>query len=318
MPRVLIVKTSSMGDIIHAFPALTDLCRSVPTAQVDWVVESPFASIVGLHPGVNRVICSDVRKWKRAPFSAPVRAAIEQFRAALRAQTYDYVVDLQGLLKSAWIARTAIGPRFGYDWRSIREPLASVVYQRRFAVSRRLHAIERNRQLLAHACGYAVPPQRDYGLRFSDIPRRRLLVCCHATSRDNKLWPEAHWRALIAHCEREGVEVGLPWGTAQEEVRAHRLAAGFANARVWPRDPFPMLAKDLARAACVVGVDTGLVHLACAVGTPTVGLYVATDPTLSGAWGARASAVNLGGIGQVPSVEDVVSAITPWLRIASH
>lgn len=313
MPRILIVKTSSMGDVIHALPAISDLCAIDASAQIDWVVESAFAGLVPLHPKVSRIIRSDVRKWKRAPFSSDVRQAVHSFKHALREYQYDYVVDLQGLLKSAWIAKQADGPVSGFNWGSIREPLASMFYAKKYAVSKRLHAVERNRALLAAACGYALPTSRDYGLRFPDVARRRLVVCCHATSRDTKLWPEPHWRELIAFCEREGVAVGLPWGSAAEHARAERLAAGFENAKVWPRDPFPVLARDLAAAACVVGVDTGLVHLSCAVGSPTLGIYTATDPTLSGAWGGQAPAVNLGGIGQTPSVAQVIDTITPWL-----
>ncbi len=310
--KILIIKTSSMGDVIHAFPAMTDLLRVQPDAQIDWVVESAFAGIVRLHPGVRNVIQSDVRKWRKAVLSAPVRAAFSTFRANVRQTRYDLIVDLQGLVKSALLAKLAQGTRIGYDGASAREPLAALLYQRKFRVSRELHAVDRNRALLAAACGYPIPAAQNSGLAMHAITQR-LVVCCHATSRDDKLWPEAHWREVIAHCEQRGFAVGLPWGNAAEEARAHRLAAGFAHAKVWPRDPFAVLAQQLAEATCVIGVDTGVLHLAAAVGVPVVGIYVATSPALSGAWGGQAPAINLGGVGITPRVSDVLDTIAPWL-----
>jgi heptosyltransferase I len=311
MPRILIVKTSSMGDVIHAFPALADLKRAQPDAKVDWLVEAGFAGIARLHPSIDRVIVCELRKWRKAPFSAPVRAAFAKFKNEMRESPYEAIVDLQGLVKSAWLASHARGPRYGYDWASAREPLASMSYQKKFAVSKAEHAVTRNRALLAAALHYEIPAaQNSYGLQLSS-QKKNLVVCCHATSRDDKLWPEENWRALIAACGKNGYEIGLPWGSPAEEARAHRLAQGFAHAKVWPRDPFAQLAKDLNAAACVVGVDTGLLHLAAAVGVPVVGVYVATEPGLSGAWGGDASAINLGGIGRAPSVDDVLRAIAP-------
>ncbi len=310
--RILIVKTSSMGDVVHALPALTDLRAFVPSAQIDWVVEAPFASIVQMHPGVNGVIASNLRSWRKSPFAPKVRHAFSAFKTALQQTDYDAIVDLQGLVKSAAIAFTARGVRHGFDRNSIREPLASFSYSKTHAVSKQSHAVDRNRALLAAACGYAVPERRSYGLTFA-AQKRRLVVCCHATSKDDKLWPEAYWREVIAALETQNVEVGLPWGSAEEEARAARLAAGFANARVWPRDPFPVLTRDLSSAACVIGVDTGVLHLAAAAGTPVLGLYIATDPRLSGAWAGAAPVVNLGGIGRMPTVTDVLREITPWI-----
>jgi heptosyltransferase I len=311
MPRILIVKTSSMGDVIHAFPALADLKRALPDANVDWLVEAGFAGIARLHPGIDRVITCELRKWRKAPFSAPVRAAFAKFKTEISATPYDAIVDLQGLLKSAWLSSRARGPRCGYDWASAREPLASVSYQKKFVVTKAAHAVVRNRALLAKALQYENPAaQNSYGLQLI-AEKKRLVVCFHATSRDDKLWSEANWRALIAACGKKGYEIGLPWGSPAEEARAHRLAQGFAHAKVWPRDPFAQLGKDLSAAACVVGVDTGLLHLAAAVGAPVVGVYVSTEPGLSGAWGGDASAINLGGVGRAPSVDDVLRAIAP-------
>lgn len=311
MPRILIVKTSSMGDVIHAFPALADLKRAQPDTKVDWLVEAGFAGIARLHPSIDRVITCELRKWRKAPFSPSVRAAYAKLKSEINETPYDAIVDLQGLVKSAWLASRAKGPRFGYDWASAREPLAGVSYQHTFAVSKAEHAVTRNRELLAKALQYELPAaQNSYGLQLIS-QKKRLVVCCHATSRDDKLWPEENWRALIAACGAKGYEIGLPWGSPAEEARAHRLALGFAHAHVWPRDPFAQLAKDLSAAACVVGVDTGLLHLAAAVGAPVIGVYVATKPGLSGAWGGDATAVNLGGIGRVPSVEAVLAAIAP-------
>ncbi len=312
MPRILIVKTSSLGDVVHALPAVTDLAAMRPDCVVDWLVEAAFADIPRLHPQVSEVIPCALRKWRKAPRAPETRAAYAAMRAHLRARPYDCIVDLQGLLKSAWLARIARGPRVGYSWSSAREPLASLSYDRKVAVSRSLHAVTRNRSLLAGALRYELPLGQNYGVLLQNH-RQKMVVCVHGTSRDSKLWPEAHWRALIRAFGERGYVCELPWGNDAEFARTERLAEGLANAVVRPRLSIAEMAPLLARATCVVGVDTGFVHLACAVGTPTVAIYTATEPGLSGAWAGQSSAVNLGGAGQCPRPEDVLAACTPVL-----
>ncbi|RTL02908.1 MAG: lipopolysaccharide heptosyltransferase I [Neisseriaceae bacterium] len=306
MPRVLLIKTSSMGDVIHCLPAATDMQRHIPDLQLDWVVEEGFADIPRLHPVVNKIIPVAIRRWRKNLFSKKIHQEFAAFRQTLQQQPYDLVLDTQGLLKSAWIGRMVDAPYSGYDRQSIREPLASWFYRQKFAVSRQLHAVQRNRQLAAQALGYMIDPEIDYGLSiepqtFAWLPSDAYVVGLHATSRADKEWPEPHWIELAQKLAALGLKLVLPWGSTQEHQRAERLAKTLPNAIVAPRLNLQQAAALLAGARLVVGVDTGLTHLAAAVGVPVIALYCASEPGLTGVLG-KAFAVNLGGMADIPSV----------------
>lgn len=164
--RVLIVKTSSMGDVLHTLPALTDAQQAIPDIQFDWVVEEGFAQIPSWHAAVNRVIPVAIRRWRKAWFSAAVKAERKAFREAVQAERYDAVIDAQGLVKSAaLVTRLAHGVKHGMDWQSAREPLASLFYNRRHHIARQQHAVERTRELFAKSLGYQKPDaQGDYAI----------------------------------------------------------------------------------------------------------------------------------------------------------
>ena len=309
---VLLVKTSSLGDVIHALPAITDLKAAGAAARIDWVVEEPLAAIARLHPGVSGIIPVSIRRWRRAWWRA---AVLEEIRVCLRrvqAQTYDAVIDAQGLFKSALIALVARGTRHGLDFYSSREPLA-LFYHRTYRISWDLHAVERNRLLLARALGYEVPQRCDYGIgaaarRFDWLGAGPYAVLLHASSGDYKLWEESNWVALGTALNSAGIACVLPWGNAHERARGSRIAIGLRASVVAPALSLEDLTGLLAGAGMVVGVDTGLTHLAAALGVPTVGIYTATDPAATGIYGcARAS--NLGGIGRVPNAGQVMTAI---------
>jgi heptosyltransferase-1 len=291
--RILIVKLSSFGDVIHSFPAITDLKAARPDIEIEWLVEEAFAPFVTLHPGVTKVHTLAFRCLRRPATSWP-RLAVEIWRLglALRAREYDLVVDLQGLMKSALPARLA-GPVSGLDAGSAREPAAARVYRRRFAVSREMHAVERTRRLLAAAVGYTVPATPgDFGLAVTGpaeaglaLPRRYATVM-HAASWPTKLWPEESWRALLPRIAAEGRGVVFPWGNAAEKATAERLAAGIDGAVVLPRVlAGTELAQVLAGAELAVGLDSGLMHLSAALGVPGIWLYGPTDPGLTGPYG---------------------------------
>src|SRR6185295_6550775 len=165
MARILFVKTSSLGDVVHNCPAVSDAARAMPGAEIDWVVEEPFARVAKMHASVRRVITVAVRRWRTALWNPTVWSEIADVRRAIGAERYDAVIDTQSLLKSALITSWAQGVRHGLDAASAREPLAARFYDTRHAVTRELHAVERNRRLAAAALGYAVPATLDYGLR---------------------------------------------------------------------------------------------------------------------------------------------------------
>lgn len=319
--RILLIKTSSLGDVVHNLPVVTDLRRHFPTAHIDWVVEETFADIPRLHPGVSEVIPVAMRRWRRGLTSPATRNEFGALRKRLSSVRYNLAIDTQGLLKSALITRLAQARRCGYAWRSAREPLASRFYDERHAVSRELHAVERNRRLVALCAGYAVDGPPDYGIVSAsapitlsgtgnglpafDSPYALLLT---ATSRDDKLWPEASWVVLGLYLRARGIASRLPAGTTAEFQRAQRIAAQIPGAAALAPSRLGDLAQRIAGATLVVGVDTGLVHLGAAMGRPTLALFAASDPTLTGVL-APTPAINLGARGQPPSVDAAKAAV---------
>ncbi|WP_423061255.1 lipopolysaccharide heptosyltransferase RfaC [Citrobacter portucalensis] len=290
--RVLIVKTSSMGDVLHTLPALTDAQQAIPDIQFDWVVEEGFAQIPSWHSAVDRVIPVAIRRWRKAWFSAPIKAERKAFGDAVRLQQYDAIIDAQGLVKSAaLVTRLARGIKHGMDWSTAREPLASLFYNRKHHIAKQQHAVERTRELFAKSLGYAKPQsQGDYAIAQHFINDRnadagQYAVFLHATTRDDKHWPEANWRELIGLLNNTGIRIKLPWGAPHEEARAKRLAEGFSYVDVLPRMSLEDVARILAGAKFVVSVDTGLSHLTAALDRPNITLYGPTDPGLIGGYG---------------------------------
>jgi heptosyltransferase-1 len=269
--KLLLVKTSSLGDVLHALPALTEARARVPALECHWVVEESYAAIPAWHPAVTRVIPVALRRWRRAPLAAFRSGQVPDFLRQLRAQRYDCVLDAQGLLKTAPVTLLARGPRVGFDRRSAREGLAAFVYDRAVPVDRRQHAVQRLRALFGGALGYRPgPDQPAYGIDRTRLPASvadgDYLVFLHGSTWPSKLWPDAHWRALIEIAGRAGRRVLLPWGDAVERARAERLAGGHAHARVLAPLHLPELAATLAGAQGVIGVDSGPTHLATALG----------------------------------------------------
>lgn len=290
--RVLIVKTSSMGDVLHTLPALTDAQRAIPGIQFDWVVEEGFAQIPSWHSAVDRVIPVAIRRWRKAWFSAPIKAERKAFRDAVRLQQYDAIIDAQGLVKSAaLVTRLGRGIKHGMDWSTAREPLASLFYNCKHHIARQQHAVERTRELFAKSLGYTKPQsQGDYAIAqhfLNDLnaDAGQYAVFLHATTRDDKHWPEANWRELIGQLHNAGIRIKLPWGAPHEEARAKRLADGFNYVDVLPRMSLEEIASVLAGAKFVVSVDTGLSHLTAALDRPNITLYGPTDPGLIGGYG---------------------------------
>lgn len=309
--KVLIVRTSSMGDLIHTYPALTELVRHYPNIEIGWLAEENFAEIPALHPAVGEVIPIAWRRWRRSLATPTTWRAFGQLKQRLAGGGWDVVVDLQGLLKSAWPARWAKAPLAGYDRRSIREPLASWLYDKAYAVSWQLSAVERCRSLLGQAFGYQPSGVAEFGIRaperLSWLPQRYAALL-HATSKASKEWPEPHWVALGQRLLADGIVSVLPWGSAPEQARAERLARQIPQAIAAPKLTLTDAAALLGHASAVIGVDTGLTHLANALNQPLVAIYTDTDPRATGVV-ESARACNLGGVNQCPDVEQVWAAL---------
>jgi heptosyltransferase I len=311
MSDILFIKTSSLGDVIHHMPALTEARRHRPDARFSWVVEEAFAPLVQLHPAVSEAIPVATRRWRKNVLDPSTWRQMASFRRALRQRSYDDVIDSQGLVRSALIARMALGRRHGYDANSIRERAATWLYDVQHEVARDLHAIARNRMLTGLALGYAPTGPIDFGLSRDGLADRTAGsygILFHATARPEKEWPEASWVALGRVLAARGISLVLPWGTQAEHARSARIAAALANAEVPERQPLDRVARLVAGASFVIGTDTGLLHLAAAFGVPLVAIFVGSEPSLTGPMGQGRIAV-VGGRRKLPAVEDVAAAL---------
>ena len=317
--NILLVRVSSLGDVLHNLPIVADIHRHFPDARVDWVVEEGYVSLVKLNPHVRKVIPFALRRWRKGLGDAAVRAELRGFFRDLRAEQYDYVFDTQGLIKTGIVmacARTRpggqkVGLANGTE-DSGYEGVSRIFHNRSIPVEPRTHAVARGRQVVAAVLGYAVDTPPDFGLpapegsaRPAWMPPEDYAVFFHGTARDAKKWPTAHWIALGQALAP--MTVLLPWGSPREKEEAERLAAALPNARVLPKLSM-MDAVELARhAALAVGVDTGLTHIAAAFVRPTVELYCDSPRwKTEGNWSPRI--VNLGDTGAAPGVAEVVAA----------
>lgn len=288
--RVLIVKMSSLGDVIHTLPALNDAVAAIPGIRFDWVVEEAFAEIPAWHPAVDRVIPIALRRWRKQPVKNFRGSEWKKFRASIARRQYDLVIDAQGLLKSALVARLVNAHRYGMDKQSVRERLATLFYHDEIAVPKKLHAVERTRMLFAKSLNYEIPTNKgDYGVRSNlkhgtdKLPASLLFF--HGTARAEKLWPVDHWIELARLMEAENFKLWLPWGSDKERERAEQISRSASNAEVLPKLNLLGLASMLMEVDGVVAVDTGLAHLSAALDVPTVSLYGPTDIELIGAYG---------------------------------
>ncbi|MEP7328774.1 MAG: lipopolysaccharide heptosyltransferase I [Betaproteobacteria bacterium] len=318
MNGVLVVRPSSLGDIVYALAIVSDIAAHLPQTPIDWVAEEAFAPLVRLDPRIRQVIPLGLRRWRNAPLAATTWREALQFRRTLRHERYTAIIDLQEQLKGALVARNARGRRHGFDRNSIREPIATMFHHEHHQVERQQHFLDKCRALAGAALRYRVDGQARWELvpppTAAAMPPKRFAIVFHATSRQDKLWPEDAWRELLGKLAAAEITTLLPWGNAAEEARSHRLAQGTAAAIVPPRQTLPELATLIRHADIVVGVDTGLTHLAAALGTATVAVFTATDPSLAGVARTGAHAVDVGGHGVVPSLDDVLAAVGAKLQ----
>lgn len=316
MERILLVKTSSLGDVVHNLPVVSDILQHYPDVKIDWVVEEGFADIPKLHPAITQVFTVAVRRWRKQLFKVKTWQELAAFRRQVSKQPYDLIIDSQGLIKSAILTSFATGFKCGQDKHSAREPFASHFYHKKLNVSRNQHAVVRNRETIAHACDYAIPDGApDYGLTSAksssiDLPQP-YIIGLHSTSKDSKLWPTSLWIDLAKALANRQLTLLLPWASDAERMRADDIASESANVVVLPKLKIMQLATILSNAHAAIGVDTGLSHLATALSIPTIAIYTDTNPAKTGVYpGAYAPAKNLGGKAQCPTLEEVLSTLS--------
>ena len=291
---MLIVKVSSLGDVIHTLPAVTDAQRARKDIRFDWVVEENFAEVPSWHPAVENVIPVALRRWRRNIFKTYMNHEFRAFKHALQGVHYDLVIDAQGLIKSGVISRLSKGLTIGLSNRTIREPMATLFYNKVYTVPWTGHAVDRVRQLFSRALQYEYDPEEiDYGIDVnrinvsSEISKKtdKQVVFLHGTTWKTKYWPESYWRHLAQIGAEAGYKVLLPWGTPEEKLRAEFIAQNNERVEVLGKQTLSCLANYIQQSDGVIAVDTGLGHLAAALAKPTVSLYGPTNPGLSGTFG---------------------------------
>ncbi|PBB20298.1 lipopolysaccharide heptosyltransferase I [Mesorhizobium sp. WSM4313] len=311
--KVLIVKTSSMGDVIHTFAAIEDAVRNRPDIDFDWCVEEPFAGIVALHPAIGTIHKVAVRRWRKRLLDGATWREMTGLRGALRASRYDLVIDAQGLLKSALVAIQAGAPIAGFDRASAREPSATLFYRHRYAVPRDLHAIERTRRLFGLALGYQpdlLTLRSGIVLPAGNLPGidGQTAFLLHGTSREDKKWPVEDWIETARRLTDRQFTPVVTWSNEAEKNVAKAVASAVPGTVLVAKSPLADVAAILGRAALVIGADTGLTHLASAFGRPTVAIFLATEPGLTGPRGPFASTLLAPAGGRITPAEVMVEA----------
>jgi heptosyltransferase-1 len=328
--KILIVRVSSLGDVVHNMPMVADILRHHPAAQIDWVVEEGYTSLVRLNSSVHSIIPFALRRWRKSLFSKKTRAEMRDFYHALRREAYDFIFDTQGLFKTSAVMRMARlapnGKRVGLanaTEGSGYEAISRIYHDTSVPVDRHAHAVLRARLVAAAALGYPVEGPADFNLHMSDagqgispgwLPTVPYAVFFHGTARAAKQWKQENWIDIARDLAERGLPVLLPWGSDEEKQAAQRLASEMPNAHVLPKLPMMEAVLLAQRAALVVGVDTGLTHIAAAFCRPTVELYCDSPRwKTQGDWSPNI--VNLGDTGQPPSVDEVKSAINTLMTV---
>lgn len=288
--RILIIKTSSLGDIIHTLPALTDAMNAIQGIRFDWVIEERFQIVPTWHPAIDHVFPIALRRWKKKKNLFHAIANIRKFKKAINEHAYDLIIDAQGLIKSAAITALVRGTSVGYEKNSSREKLAAIFYDKTYQVNKQQHAIERIRDLFSQALYYPRPNTTPkYGIHRTNWISEQTtpyILLFHGTTWPNKHWPEGYWKELIRLLNQQGLKAILSWGNEAEYKRSLRLAKD-ANADVLPDLNIEGLMPVIANAKAVIAVDTGLCHLAAALTIPTIALFGPTDPEKTGLMGHK-------------------------------
>jgi heptosyltransferase-1 len=315
MKRILVVKVTSLGDVIQAQAVVADLKRAFPGVAVDWACDDAHAEVARWNQSVDRVLCAPLRRFKKARRWADFKAIAASI-AELRAYRYDVVVDIHGVYKSAIIAfLTRSKRRLGYHSKNLGEQGAAFAYTGRFAPRRDINAWQGMRDTVADALGYKAEGPAVYNLRIPspaqpvvDAGGKPIAVLFHATSKDDKKWPVAHWVAVATELVQRGFHVVLPWGSESERNEAQQIVAQVPQAKVLPQLSVTGVAQLIDASAFVMGVDTGFVHLAHALGKRTVMIFIATSPTHFGNEAPYRS-TSIGDGRSVPPIARAIEAI---------
>jgi heptosyltransferase-1 len=315
----LLIRMSSMGDVIHTFPALSDWHHQFPHGQMTWLIEPSFSFLAKLHPATNQVIEFSWRSLRKKIYHAKTWQEIANVRQTIKHGHWDLAIDCQGLLKSAWPTSWASCPIAGYDFKSIKEPIASIFYDRSYRISKQENAITRNRQLFSRVFGYELEGMPlNFGVSRSLMPRTQqkpYIVCIHGTSDPLKLWDESNWLILSQWIIASGYDIYFTSGSTQEYERSKRLAQACDPLQKYIHTPKPSTLEFMhhliSHSDAVIGVDTGLLHLANALEIPTIGIFMHSDPTKTGVI-EGSLAKNLGQPGKAPSAHDV------WRELQTH
>ncbi len=320
MNRILIVKTSSLGDIVHNFPAITDLKRNYPETAIDWIVEENYSDLPLLHPGITKVIPVSIRRWRRESNLANTFREVSRFFSELQKETYNAVIDTQGLFKSALISKFAKGPSYGLNSQSAREPVG-FFYTRSFKVRRDEHAVEKNRKLIALAMNYNLKEKADYGLQISisqkfelDINTGPYAVLLPFSSNKKKSWSDEHWITIGKFINQLGMHSLFIVGTDSDYRDAQNLSAQIENSVIFPISPLDKVTLVLGNASVIIGLDTGLTHLAAALCKPTIGIYLTTNPDKTGLYGP-AKIVNIIQSEEPPVLTKILSSIENFTQL---
>lgn len=326
--NILIVRVSSLGDVVHNMPMVADILRHHPDAKIDWVVEEAYTSLVRLNPSVRKIIPFALRRWRKNFLSVNTRAEMRDFYQALRRESYDFVFDTQGLFKTSAVMRMVRlapnGKRVGLanaTEGSGYEGISRIFHDISVPVDKRTHAVLRARLVAAAALEYDVNEPADFNLQTTDaqhetppawLPAAPYAVFFHGTARAAKQWSSSHWLRIARGLNERGLQVLLPWGSDEEKAAAQRLGAQMSNAKVLPKLPLMEAVTLAQRAALVIGVDTGLTHIAAAFNRPTIELYCDSPRwKTQGDWSANI--INIGDLGEPPSVGDVEEAVNALL-----
>ena len=322
--RILIVRVSSLGDVVHNMPVLADIHRQYPDAIIDWVVEESYIGLVRLNKHVNKVIPFALRRWKKNLLSSAVRKEFSLFLNQLRSRSYDYVFDTQGLIKTGLIMgfsnTTSKGKKIGLAHKtdgSGYEPLSRIFHDKSISVERHIHVVQRGREIVAKALGYTIDTPPDFGLTVPDehpdwLPPEPYAVFFHGTSRDSKKWPRQNWIETGQLLQESGYNILLPWGSEREYQEASSLSALLTKSKVLPRLSITEAALLTGKASFIVGVDTGLSHLAAAYDKPTVQIYC-NIPRWRTCADWSDNIISLGGVDQVPTLVEVKDAVEKLL-----